>query len=266
MIRILQISDTHILPEGQLFQGRIDTAAALTRLLHGLKQLLPRIGPVARIVVSGDLTETGCAAAYGHFLRLMQDSPLPWLATPGNHDARAPMRAALQGRDWMPTTGPVNWQQDLDEVILIGLDTLVEGAAHGELSLETCNWLDAQLARAGGRPVLLFLHHPPVGTGIAAMNEIGLKMPERLSEILARYRGPLQIGCGHIHRMSMGIFASFPLATAPGASHSIALDPEGKGPLAWVDGGSGAILHSFDGGFRTDLITLHDFGATVAFS
>ncbi|WP_332460297.1 metallophosphoesterase [Pseudophaeobacter flagellatus] len=94
------MSDPHIMPKGQLFQARIDTASALRRLLQGLGDLLPRIEPVAQIVVSGDLTETGCPAAYDHFVELMQDCPLPWRAIPGNHDNRAAMRARLPAQDW----------------------------------------------------------------------------------------------------------------------------------------------------------------------
>ncbi|KIC08891.1 hypothetical protein RA19_18270 [Leisingera sp. ANG-M1] len=266
MTRILQISDPHILPEGQLFQGSLDTAAALRRLLRGLASLLPRIAPVDRIVVSGDLTETGCPAAYAHFSKLMQDSPLPWLAVPGNHDSRTAMRAAFAARDWMPAQGPVNWRQDLPGLTLLGLDTLVEGAAHGALSADSCDWLAEQLGSLNGRPALLFLHHPPMDTGIQAMNEIGLRTPGRLAELLRAHSGPLQIGCGHIHRVCHSTFAAHPAITAPGVSHSIVLDPDGRSSLSWAPGGTGAILHSFDGRFRADLITPADFGPPTPFA
>jgi len=36
MTRILQISDPHLMPEGALFQGRVDTAQALREMLSGL--------------------------------------------------------------------------------------------------------------------------------------------------------------------------------------------------------------------------------------
>lgn len=266
MTRILQISDPHILPKGQLFQGKLDTAAALRHLLDGLRALLPQLAPVERIVVSGDLTETGCTGAYAHFAEIMQHSPLPWSAVPGNHDSRAEMRAAFGGQDWLPSEGAINWRQDLPELTLLGLDTLVEGAAHGELTEQSCAWLADQLKDLAARPVLLFLHHPPMATGIEAMNQIGLMTPERLSDLLGQHRGPLQIGCGHIHRVCHGLFAGQPVVSAPGVSHSIVLDPDGQLPLSWSEGGTGALLHSYDGQFRSDLITAQDFGQSVKFT
>ncbi|TQE92861.1 MAG: phosphodiesterase, partial [Spiribacter salinus] len=74
MTRILQISDLHIMPEGQLFQDAIDTAAALRQMLSGLTGLLPAIGPVERLVISGDLTETGCKGAYDHLRDIMAEA------------------------------------------------------------------------------------------------------------------------------------------------------------------------------------------------
>lgn len=56
MTRILHISDLHIMPKGQLFHDTIDTATALKDMLSGLARLLPAIGPVERLVISGDLT------------------------------------------------------------------------------------------------------------------------------------------------------------------------------------------------------------------
>jgi len=54
------------MPEGELLPGGVDTAAALRAMLAGLRGLLPSLGPVERLVISGDLTETGCARACEH--------------------------------------------------------------------------------------------------------------------------------------------------------------------------------------------------------
>lgn len=63
MTRILHIFDLHIMPEGRLFQDTIDTAAAPQDMLSGLTGLSTLFGPVERLVISGDLTETGRAGA-----------------------------------------------------------------------------------------------------------------------------------------------------------------------------------------------------------
>ena len=76
MTRILQLSDPHIMPEGALFKGRVDTAQALRAMLSRLAGLVPAIGPVERLVISGDLTEPGCAGAYAQFREIMAECPL----------------------------------------------------------------------------------------------------------------------------------------------------------------------------------------------
>ena len=46
MTRIIQISDPHIVPNGQLAYGQVDTAAALASCVKTVNRLLPEIGPV----------------------------------------------------------------------------------------------------------------------------------------------------------------------------------------------------------------------------
>ncbi|NHQ73694.1 phosphodiesterase [Roseovarius gahaiensis] len=243
MTRILHISDLHIMPEGQLFHGTIDTATALQDMLSGLARLLPAIGPVERLVISGDLTETGCDGAYDHLRAIMATAPLPWRAIPGNHDNRETMRAFAAQEGWMPDKGPINWREDLDDVTTLGLDTLVEGAAHGEVSDQTLEWLAATLRDLAGRPLLVFMHHPPFATGISAMDAIGLTPNPRLEAVLHDHDGPVQIACGHVHRMITGQFAGRQVTIAPGTSHAVGLNLQTQTGVHFVPGHCGAVLH-----------------------
>jgi 3',5'-cyclic AMP phosphodiesterase CpdA len=259
MTRILQISDLHIMPEGQLFNGSIDTAAALRKMLAGLAGLLPVIGPVERLVISGDLTETGCRGAYDHLRAIMADAPLPWRAIPGNHDSREAMRAFAAQEGWMPDHGPINWREDLEDVTILGLDTLVEGAAHGVVSDATLAWLSATLRDLRHRPVLIFMHHPPVDTGISAMDAIGLTPNPRFEALLSDHDGPVQIACGHVHRMITGQFAGRPVIIAPGISHAVGLDLRMDAGISFIQGHSGAVLHDIGADSRVLLISPEDF-------
>ena len=259
MTRILQISDLHIMPAGRLFQGTTDTAAALRRMLAGLAGLLPVIGPVERLVISGDLTETGCADAYDHLRKVMADAPLPWCAIPGNHDSRAAMRAFAAHSDWMPDDGPINWREDLDDVTILGLDTLVEGAPHGSLCDATLAWLEAMLGDLRHRPVLIFMHHPPIDTGISAMDAIRLTPNARFERLLRNHVGAVRIACGHVHRMITGQFAGCPVTIAPGTSHAVGLDLQGRSGIEFIPRHAGAVLHDIGTECRTLLISSKDF-------
>ena len=51
MTRIIQISDPHIVPHGQLAYGQVDTAKALTDCVETINRSLPEIGPVDMVIV-----------------------------------------------------------------------------------------------------------------------------------------------------------------------------------------------------------------------
>ena len=86
MTRIIQISDPHIVPHGQLAYGQVDTAKALTDCVETINRSLPEIGPVDMVIVAGDLTDFGTKEEYQRFCTLMEPLDLPYRAIPGNHD------------------------------------------------------------------------------------------------------------------------------------------------------------------------------------
>jgi 3',5'-cyclic AMP phosphodiesterase CpdA len=235
-------------------------------MLSGLVGLLPAIGPVDRLVISGDLTETGCSVAYAQFRAIMADCPLPWRVIPGNYDSREEVRDLAHDTSWMPAPGPINWREDLNDLTLLGIDTLVEGAAHGALSADTLNWLSNTLKNLQGRQVLLFMHHPPCLTGIEAMDAIGLTGRPQMAEAIAAHDGPLHIASGHIHRMMVGQFAGRQVVIAPGSSHTIGLDLKERAGLGFIPGYRGAVLHSFGRECQSMLISPQDFSDSCPFS
>ena len=59
MTKIIQISDPHIVPYGQLAYGRVDTAAALANCVKTINRALPQLGTIDMAFVAGDLTDFG---------------------------------------------------------------------------------------------------------------------------------------------------------------------------------------------------------------
>lgn len=218
MTRILQITDTHIVSPGASALGVVDTAAGLVRAVETVNRLLPQIGPIDCVVVTGDLTDLATPDAYALVARIVGQLPVPWLAVPGNHGLRAPMRTASAGTRWLPTEGPIQWSRDCGEVLLVGLDTLIEGAHHGELSPEGFDFLDTALAANRGRPVLIATHHPPIRCGIGAMDLDNLRNANALGPILEAHDAEIRLICGHVHREVTG-------SSRTGSAGSRALPP-----------------------------------------
>ncbi|MCM2293090.1 phosphodiesterase [Allorhizobium sp. BGMRC 0089] len=245
MTSILQLSDTHIVEEGSLAYGVVDTAAALEKAVITINAALERIGPVDVVIVSGDLTDFGSPQEYRRFRAITSALTMPILAVPGNHDRREAMRAAFADEDFMPQDGPINWHRTFEHLHVIGLDTLVEGEPYGLLTDETLAWLEKVLNGLDDRPVLIALHHPPFITRIGHMDRQNLKNGDALFAVLAQAKGEVRLACGHVHRMIATVQAGHAVFIAPSPSHAVALDhrPDGRPDLMLEPGGM--LLHHY---------------------
>jgi len=267
MPRILQITDPHVLPIGELAYGVVDTGAALQAAVEAVNDALPRIGPVDLAVVTGDLTDHGTPAEYDRFLEIMAGLRVDYAAIPGNHDDREAMRAAFPTAAWMPPEGEIRWRIDLDGMTVVGLDTHVPGAPHGALSPEALNWLEHTMDDLRNRPLIVALHHPPIVTGIVQMDRQRLRDPGGLEAVLARHPGPCRIIAGHVHRFVMDTLGSTPVMIAPGTSHAVTLDL-GTARAGTFDMELGGILiHEASGtGIRSHLLPIGPFAGPFPFS
>lgn len=222
---IAQLTDFHATVPGAT-AGGVDTRAAFRALVSHVRALAPRPD---LLLVSGDLAEAGVDAEYAFVLEGLESLGIPFVAVPGNHDLRAPLRRVL-ARHTGTEPDHLGLARELDGLRVIGLDTLVEGASHGALLPAQLAWLERTLGADAGRPTLVFLHHPPFATGLPAMDEIGLREGRaELAALLEGRRDILGLVCGHVHRAISGSFAGHRAFIAPSASHQFALDFAGPG-------------------------------------
>ncbi len=235
---IAQISDTHITDPGERLAGRIDSAACLERTVACIGTLET---PPDCVIATGDLTDRGTPASYALLRRLLAPLAMPVYAIPGNHDRREAMRHAFADCAWMPAAAhsPIRYRVALDPLVLLALDTLVEGEDHGTLGAAQLDWLAAELDAAAQRPVVVMLHHPPLRSGIAVMDAMRLTDGDRLGELIARHPNVERIVCGHLHRSMharwRGTVVSVPsspveqlvLAFDPGAALATTQEPPG---------------------------------------
>lgn len=70
MTTILQISDTHIVAEGALVSGRLETAHLLAKLVARITSIRGQIGPIDAVFVSDDLSDDGSTESYDRFKAL----------------------------------------------------------------------------------------------------------------------------------------------------------------------------------------------------
>ena len=265
MTKIIQISDPHIVAKGKLAYGQVDTCLALTQCVAQISKILPEIGPVDMIIVTGDLTDFGTSDEYSLFRELIEELRIPYRAIPGNHDDKSVMQKCFADADWMPKTGPINWQIDFEDLKVIGLDTSIIGKAHGNLETDSLNFLRSSLNSAKGKPVIVASHHPPIITGIEKMDIQNLRDSDELKEILSTYKGELKLICGHIHRNIVTKFGNVICQIAPGVSHAVTIDLREGSPNCLTKEPGNFLLHEIRDGILTHQIPVDDYDGPYLF-
>lgn len=237
---IAHLTDLHIGISPQTLPGNIDPTAAFQRALVHVRQL----DPAPEIVLlSGDLTDSGNERDYAVIRRLLEDE-LPEhmtagprvLVVPGNHDDTDTARKIMA--PYMPQAADAPASSACLHVHpgglhIIGLDTRVPGQAHGELPAAQLGWLERTLQACAGQPVLIFMHHPPLTSGISVMDGWGLRLGrDELARLVAAHGGVQLIAAGHVHRPIVGMLGGAPVVVAPSTSHQIDLNLRPGAPLA----------------------------------
>lgn len=242
---LAQISDMHILAEGRLLFGRIDTAAHLAAAVAFLNALRPRPD---RVLATGDLAEDGSPAAYANLRRLLAPLAIPYALIPGNHDDRASLRAAFPEAPGMAGDGPfLQFALEDGPLRILALDTVEPGEAGGRLCGARLDWLAARLAERPAAPTLIAMHHPPVLTGLAGMDGINCAGAAALGALVARHPQVERIVCGHVHRPICLRWHGTVVTTAPGTAHQVALDLDPAAPVAWTLEPPALHLHYWQG-------------------
>ncbi|MDE0969546.1 MAG: phosphodiesterase [Octadecabacter sp.] len=249
MSTILQITDTHIVGDGALVSRRLETSSALTHLIERIVSIRHQIGVIDAVLVTGDLSDDGSKVSYEKFKDLLAPLDLPLLVIPGNHDVREPMRAAFVTQ--FTSNGPLNWVNQVGDLTIIGLDTLVEGTGKGTLSTQTLDFLETTLANAHNKPILLAMHHPPFLSGINFMDNIGLTNRDAFCDIVSCHIGPMRIVCGHIHSMMITDVGGHTAISAPSPCSTFNYDIRDCAPIGFMVQEDGCLLHKWSTVFQT---------------
>lgn len=198
--KLLCFTDLHIRRPGETIIGLDPIAKFRGALDHALR----RHPDAARVVLMGDLANSGRAEEYAALRAVLQGCPLPVTLMPGNHDDRDALCAGLgAARD---ADGFIQSSLDTESHRVLFLDTVfgtryLSFASLGQYDAPRLNWLKAQLDT--DRPVLIFAHHPPMKTGFPGMDDIRLRDDAALAEAI-RGSTVRHLICGHVHRSISG--------------------------------------------------------------
>ena len=218
---LAQITDTHVRESGAEPDDRYRAAWHLSRAVAHINALAPQ--PDA-VLITGDLVDNGAPAEYSRLRQLLAPLAAPAFLIPGNHDQRENLRAAFADSGYFPVRGFLHYTVERLPVRLVALDTHVPGQIGGELCAARLDWLAARLGEQPGRPTVIFMHHPPLPTGIERMDRWGLTNAAAFGDVVARHAQIERIVCGHIHRPLFARWRGTVVSTCPATAYQIGLD------------------------------------------
>lgn len=241
---LAQLSDLHITDPSSLIARFVDGEARLAAALEALAGLHRRPDV---LVLTGDLVDRGLPDEYARLRSLLDPCPIPWFVLPGNHDEPLAFRAAFADKPELPATGHQSWVVDDLPLRIVGLDTTLAGRDDGELDDERIGWLAEVLAAEPDRPTIVFMHHPPLSTGIWWMDYGGLRGSAALRSLLADHPQVLRVQAGHIHREVATAWEHAVVATAPSLVYRAGLGLAADSAPVLTDEPSSIPLLSWDG-------------------
>lgn len=179
-VTCLHVSDVHLRADGRSVDGR-DPEARLRVVLDACAR---EALAVDLVVLGGDQSDDGEAAAMQRVKDLVAGSGARLLAVQGNHDG-AHAHQQVFGRGEPVELGA--WR-------VLGLDSSLAGEIHGSLDVPA---LESLLDGLDARPTMIALHHPPVAPTTHPW--FRLEHAEQLLESVRERPHVRALISGHVH-------------------------------------------------------------------
>ncbi len=221
---ITQISDCHI--SWPPAEGT-DRLGDLDRCIDYVNSLDPQPDLV---VHTGDVAHDAAKIEYDKAAEKLAELRAPFCVIPGNRDNRRQLRDTFL--DHLPANCHDEFVQYListEKLCAIMLDTASTESNKGRLCRARLDHFNAMLDEAGGRPVVIFMHHQPFEIAVA---KVPFQFEDRanlaeFSAILSRHPNVRQIFCGHSHRTASGQIAGIPASTISSTAKDLRMDDPG---------------------------------------
>ncbi|WP_150299592.1 3',5'-cyclic-AMP phosphodiesterase [Pseudomonas profundi] len=190
-VSIVQLTDSHLFADHSARLLGLDTFASLNAVID---QVLDEVDQMDLVLATGDITQDGSEGGYQRFMDAVKGLPAECRWLPGNHDDAQLMRTLGDesgfNAEWV----------DLSSWRIVLLDSSIPGAVPGHLDEQQLDRLDRALATAGGRHLLVSLHHHPVDIQSDWMNPLGLQNADRLLQCIDDSGSVRALLWGHIHQ------------------------------------------------------------------
>lgn len=208
--KILWLTDIHMTDPGRLVRGRDPAGQLAAAIDHAMRHHTD----IDACIVTGDLTDNAKESEYARVRAALDRLAVPVAVTLGNHDGRSGFWRVFPASPGAAAPGCAHGILDVGRAWRILLvDSMGDRLESGGLGAHRLAWLDARLAEAASRKVLLFMHHPPLALGLPPFDNSSLSEDDRaaFARCLGRHRDRVRlVGFGHCHMAITGTLNGIP--------------------------------------------------------
>jgi len=210
-MRIAHISDFHLPTRpGQSVNDALPDAN-LIEAVAVLKQQAPK---PELVVLGGDMLEDGQKGNYEVIAELFKDIQVPLHTVVGNHDDLKALKKSSLLEKAKHYQGYGSF--DHGNLHLVLLNTAGTGKSHGNIEEEQLLWLSEDLWANRNKPVLIFMHHHPIDSGIPWLDKMKLENADAFWDIVPHYSNNiLGVFFAHLHIQISTVIRGVLVASSP---------------------------------------------------
>lgn len=195
-MKIIQLTDTHILSDKNSTLFNINTYVMLEKALKSIKT---NHLDAKCLIITGDLVHDGKYESYLNLKELINNFPIPIKLILGNHDEKNNFNKVF---DICTNNDYVQYSLMQENKAFIFLDSSINNQEYGTLCDNRLQWLSEECLKYKNKDIYIFIHHFPLDSKLPWMEKNAyFKNKKEFWSTILKYKNIKHIFTGHLHRI-----------------------------------------------------------------
>lgn len=220
VVRVVQITDTHMFATTDTCLKGVNTYESLARVVEEIKA---RVNDYDFVALTGDISQDETADSYRNLTTLLTLLEKKIFYIPGNHDNRKSMNSVLGEFDCFEsvrTYDSGSWK-------FIYLDSKLDEKVEGKLDDNELCALGEILEANPNKHICIFLHHNPANLEPTRTDSAMLTNAPEFFKIISGHKNVRSVVSGHVHQEHLAKRQEVCLISTPSTCVQFKPSPDG---------------------------------------